>query len=237
MGRSGAGLLGGAEGGLEPEAPVSVEAMLGFGDLGGAAEGALRRQGPLPAATPAPREIDQHFASGEVVVVFLENEVELVSGQVTRREVLMVRDSASGAEGGVRDRDGRVRREFQNDPGADRLELPRSFARGSRGRIESSESSNRPLCPPLPLRRKNPLSLYRERFPRARTRAAGARVNSPSAVPELHRSPFFLEVQNDPGTDRLAPANREQDVEVVLPRRAGRAASGGQARARGAYAR
>lgn len=40
-------------------------------------------------------EIDQHFASGEVVVVFLENELELVAGQVARREVLMVRDSVT----------------------------------------------------------------------------------------------------------------------------------------------
>ena len=40
-------------------------------------------------------EVDQHFATGHVVVVFLESEVELVAGQVARREVLMVRDSVT----------------------------------------------------------------------------------------------------------------------------------------------
>ena len=37
-------------------------------------------------------DVDAHFASGEVVVVFLEDELELVSGQVQRRQVLMVRE-------------------------------------------------------------------------------------------------------------------------------------------------
>ena len=40
-------------------------------------------------------DIDQHFATGHVVVVFLESELELVAGQVARREVLMVRDSVT----------------------------------------------------------------------------------------------------------------------------------------------
>jgi len=40
-------------------------------------------------------EVDQHFATGHVVVVFLESEVELVAGQIARREVLMVRDSVT----------------------------------------------------------------------------------------------------------------------------------------------
>ena len=37
-------------------------------------------------------DVDAHFASGEVVVVFLEDELELIAGQVQRRQVLIARE-------------------------------------------------------------------------------------------------------------------------------------------------
>jgi hypothetical protein len=37
-------------------------------------------------------DVDAHFASGEVVVVFLEDEIELVAGQVQRRQMLIARE-------------------------------------------------------------------------------------------------------------------------------------------------
>jgi hypothetical protein len=76
--------------------------VLFCGNLNGAAPTAFllarkaQRQPTLVLAHARTRftspDVETHFGAGDVVVVFLEDELELVSGQVQRRQVLMVRE-------------------------------------------------------------------------------------------------------------------------------------------------